>query len=311
LITRWGNADGEPLELARQIIGFPLEAAPPDGSTPFGLSVTLDGQDADADWTWNWNYTAIAAGASIGDIGAELPEGGPGTIETRLAFEPQLNALGFEITDESTSPSAGSASGQAAIFTFEYDSDTYRLGEINAQPVLFMATGDSDLDAELGGTQAGYGLQAVLEAQSNFIPVPLLESLFREVPVAPGARLTNVDFRSLRRPDTDPAATEGTRYFELRYDCELLPNSANAAHEVYSVGLEGSAYQVGSESADQPGFIEATEAAVIDGVWTQPVIVLDRYPGEITVQSGPDGAVSSTVVIRLEPNREPLMPISG
>jgi hypothetical protein len=42
------------------------------------------------------------------------------------------------------------------------------------------------------------------------------------------------------------------------------------------------------------------------GVWRQPVIVLDRYEGEISVWTNDDGTVMSEVDITFEPARMPL-----
>jgi len=62
---------------------------------------------------------------------------------------------------------------------------------------------------------------------------------------------------------------------------------------------------MGEEDFFEPGFIRVTEATVNGDTWTQSVILLDRYPGVITVNSDPDtGEVTSTVRITIEPNRE-------
>lgn len=313
LVAEWGTGEGDPLDLARRLIGFPLEIAPPAGSTPYNVSVSLRGEDPADPWRWDWSYEAFAPTGSVDDIDAELPEGGPGTIEGRLYYDPLFAGFGWSnVAEVISDPSSGGGGPQSVNWAYRDDDDSFRLGEIDATPVTARAWVDEDIDFRDGPDVPGHQIEISLESQPNFIPVPLLEALFREVPVAPGARVTEIDFRSFDRPDDSFDAEEGTRYLELSYTCELLPNSANAAREVYSAGLTGTAYQVGEESFFDPGFIEIVEGREDgNGRWTQPVIVLDRYPGEITVWTTDDGTVMSRVDVTLEPNREVLQPLEG
>ena len=86
--------------------------------------------------------------------------------------------------------------------------------------------------------------------------------------------------------------------------------SETAAHERYSTALTGTAFQMGEESFFDEGFIRVTEANVDgNGVWRQPVIVLDRYPGFISVWTDDNGAVISRIDITFEPSREVLEPL--
>lgn len=308
LIVEWGTGDGDPLDLARRLIGFPLEIAPPEGSTPYNVDVRLRGEDTTRDWRWEWTYETLAAPGVVQEIDAELPEGGPGTVEGRLHFEPQFNAFGWTNAAQVISdPSNGGGGPQSVNWSFRDDDDAYRLGEINATPVSARAWADEDIDFRDGADRPGHQIGVTLESQPNFIPVPLLEALFREVPVAPGARLITIDFRSFDRLPDSFGAEEGLRYLELSYVCELLPNSQNAAQEVYSTGLAGTAYQMGEEDFFNDGFIRVTEGQVYSGgVWEQAVVVLDRYPGKISVWTEDDGTVMSEVEVTFEPNREPL-----
>ncbi|MEM8705740.1 MAG: hypothetical protein AAGE98_04740 [Actinomycetota bacterium] len=308
LVIEWGTGAGDPLDLARRLIGFPLEIAPPAGATPYRVDVSLRGEDPTVDWRWEWTYGAYAAPDTVGDIDAELPEGGPGTIEGLLHYDPLFAAFGWSNRGQVISdPSNGGGGPQSVNWAYGDDDGSFRLGEINATPVAARAWVDEDIDFRDGPDTPGHRIDVTLEAQPNFIPVPLLEALFREVPVAPGARITEIDFRSFDRPDDSFDAEEGTRYLELSYTCELLPNSANAAREVYSTGLTGTAYQMGEEDFFNDGFITIVDGEVgADGVWRQPVIVLDRYPGEISVWTNDDGTVMSRVDVTLEPGREVL-----
>lgn len=314
LVVEWAQGTGEPLDLARRIIGFPIDIPVPAGSAPYEMSVDLNGRDPAADWNWDWTYSVVLA-EPLGDIDAELPEGGPGTIATMITFDPVMTDFGWRSVAQVTSdPSSGAGGPQSVNFayktddpTFRLGDPTYRLGEIDATPGVIRIWGDMDVTFEDSplGDESGYRLDATMAAQPNFIPIPLLDALFNEVPVAPGARLTDLSFRTRTRSEDSFSADEGLRYWDLEYTYDLLPNSANAAHEVYSVGLAGTVYQMGEEDFFEPGFIRATEATANGDTWTQPVIVLDRYPGRITVTSDAEtGEVTSTVRITLEPNRE-------
>jgi hypothetical protein len=149
-------------------------------------------------------------------------------------------------------------------------------------PELITAWADEDINFRDGPDVPGYQFDVSLDAQPNFIPVPMLEALFRQVPVAPGARLINVSLESRDRLESSFDADLGLRYF----------------------GLEGSIYRATEASFFDPGFFEFIEPTIDGDSWTQDIVVLDRYTGEITVEVDPaTSAVQSTVSVRLEPYR--------
>jgi hypothetical protein len=312
LVIEWAQGTGEPLDLARRIIGFPMDIPVPEGSASYEMSVDLNGRDPAADWNWDWSYSVVLD-EPLGDIDAELPEGGPGTITTMITFDPVMTGFGWRSVAQVTSdPSSGAGGPQSVNFAYRTDEPTYPLGEIAATPGVIRVWGDMDVTFEDSplGDESGYRLDAAMTAPPNFIPIPLLDALFNETPVAPGARLTDLSFRTRTRPEDSFRAEEGLRYWDVEYTWALLPNSADAAHELYSVGLTGTVYQMGEEDFFEPGFIRVTEAGVNGDTWTQPVIVLDRYPGMISVTTEPEtGEVTARVRITLEPNREILGPL--
>jgi hypothetical protein len=230
---------------------------------------------------------------------------GAGSAALRTHYDDILGTLGWSYSNSTGSdPSSGGGGPQSVNHVYQHDTGTVRLGEINASTNPLFVWADEDINFRDGPDVPGYQFDVSLDAQPNFIPVPMLEALFRQVPVAPGARLIDVSLESRDRPESSFDADLGLRYFDLEYVCELLPNSARAAHEVYSVGLEGSIYRAAEASFFDPGFFEFVEPTIDGDSWTQDVVVLDRYPGEITVGVDPaTGAVQSTVSIRLEPNR--------
>jgi len=278
LVDEWGSGIGNPLDLAQRIIGYPVAIDSPTGSRAAGLSVTLDGTfPPEQPWNWHWAYQSIS------------PEGT--TADPALAFEPQMANLGW-------SPGINSRGSHS----FSYNNETFPLGEIDATPGGLAISVIPDLSTiDPAATGTGLDFAVDLTAQTNYIPVPMLATLFDEVPVAPGARLTSLTLHTTTGPD-------GARMIELTYVCYLFDNSAEAAKDTYSTGLAGSPYQMGVVSAANPGGIDDAAAEVVDGLWTQPVVVLGRYPGEITVESDPStGEVVSTVQMTLTPGSPELV----
>lgn len=306
LVVEWAAGISEPLDLARRIIGFPMDIPVPAGSAPYELSVDLDGRDP-AVWRWDWTYSVVLD-EPLGDIDAELPEGGPGTIATMIAFDPVMTAFGWRSVAQVTSdPSSGAGGPQSVNFAYQTDEPTYRVGQVEVTPGVIRLWGDEDVTFEDSplGDESGYRLDAAMTAPPNVILVPLLDSLVNELPVAPGARLTDLSFRTRARSEDSFSAAEGLRYWEIEFTLESLDGSADEARDIHSAGLVGTIYQVGEEDFFEPGFIRVVEATISGDTWTQPIIALNRYPGRITVTSDPTtGAVTSTVRITLEPSRE-------
>jgi hypothetical protein len=79
--------------------------------------------------------------------------------------------------------------------------------------------------------------------------------------------------------------------------------------DTYSGGLDGTTYRAADESFFDPGFYEPADPWLSAETWTQPILVLDRYPGTITVSTGADGPVVATLEMRFEPSRELLQPL--
>ena len=307
LVVEWAGGTGEPLDLARRIIGFPMDIPVPAGSSPYDMSVDLYGRDLAADWDWDWTYSVILA-EPLGDIDVDLPEGGPGTITTMITFEPVMTGFGWRNVSQVTSdPSSGAGGPQSVNFVYQTDEPVYRLGEIDATPGVIRIWGDMDVTFEDSpfGDESGYRLDAAMTTPPNLIPIPLLEALFNEIPAVPGARLTDLSFRTRTRSEDSFSADEGLRYWDLEYTYSLLPASADAAYAAYSLGLAGTVYQMGEEDFFEAGFTRIVEATVSGDTWTQPIIALDRYPGRIKVTVDSEtGEVTSTIKLTLEPNRE-------
>ena len=305
LVIEWAAGTSEPLDLARRIIGFPMDIPVPAGSSAYEMSVDL--RSGDAEWDWDWSYSVVLA-EPLGDIDADLPEGGPGTITTMITFAPVMTGFGWRNVSQVTSdPSSGAGGPQSVNFVYQTDEPVYRLGEIDATPGVIRIWGDMDVTFEDSpfGDESGYRLDAAMTTPPNLIPIPLLEALFKEIPVVAGARLTDLSFRTRTRSEDSYDVDEGLRYWDLEYTYSLPPDSADAAYTAYSVGLAGTVYQMGEEDFFESGFTRIVEATVSGDTWTQPIIVLDRYPGRIKVRIDSEtGEVTSTISVTLEPNRE-------
>ena len=197
-------------------------------------------------------------------------------------------------------------------WAYRKDDLVFAIGEVAAEAVSARAWVDEDIDFRDGDDRAGYEVELALRVEPGFVAVPLLATLLGETPNPPGSRLVELDLVSYDRTDESFLADEGLRYLELRFVWELAPGSATAAKESYSNGLDGTAFQMGEESFFDEGFVRVVEATIdSNGLWRQPVIFLDRYPGFISVWQADDGTAMSSINVTLEPNREILEPLPG
>lgn len=312
LVAAWGTGTGDPLELARRLIGFPLEIVVPAASSPYSVRVELDGRDPAASWRWDWRYGAVAP-AGVGQIDADLPEGGRGTIEGRLHFDPLFARFGWSNAAQVISdPSRGSGGPQSVNWAYRKDDPTFVIDELVAEAVGARAWVDEDIDVRNGDDLAGYAVEIALRTETGSIVVPLLAALLAEAPQLPGSRVIELDFVSYDRTDESLFAEEGLRYLELGVVWELQPDAEEVARQSYSLGLDGTVFQMGEESFSDAGFIRVVDATVdSNGVWRQPVILLRRYPGFISVWRADDGTLRSGIDVTLEPNREILQPVAG
>lgn len=312
LVAAWGSGTGDPLELARRLIGFPLEIAVPAASSPYSVRVELDGRDPAAGWRWDWRYGAVAP-AGVGQIDADLPEGGRGTIEGRLYFDPLFARFGWSNAAQVISdPSRGSGGPQSVNWAYRKDDPAFVIDDVVTEAVGARAWVDEDIDVRDGDDLAGYAVEVSVRTGSGSVVVPLLATLLGEVPQLPGSRVIELDLVSYDRTDESMLAEEGLRYLELGMVWELQPDAEEAARQSYSLGLDGTVFQMGEESFADAGFIRVVEATVdSNGRWRQPVIVLRRYPGFISVWRADDGTVRSSIDVTLEPNREILQPLAG
>jgi hypothetical protein len=197
-------------------------------------------------------------------------------------------------------------------WAYRKDDPTFVIDELVAEAVGARAWVDEDIDVRNGDDRAGYAVEIALRSEAGSIVVPLLAALLAEAPQLPGSRVIELDLGSYDRTDESLFAEEGLRYLELGVVWELQPDAEEAARQSYSLGLDGTVFQMGEESFSDAGFIRVVDATVdSNGVWRQPVILLRRYPGFISVWRADDGTLRSGIDVTLEPNREILQPVAG
>ena len=184
------------------------------------------------------------------------------------------------------------------------------VANLDTEAVNARAWVDEDLDFRDGDDAPGYRLDVAAEAPAEAILVPLLASLLGELPTPAGAQLAELDFVSRDRLPDSFDAERGLRYLDLEIVWTLPAGSEASAQETFSIGLDGGVLQMGEESFFDEGFISVTEALIdSSGAWRQPVILLDRYEGTVTVRTEDDETVTVEFDVSLEPNRPVLEPL--
>lgn len=307
LVVAWADADGDPLELARRLIGFPLDVAVPADATPFDLGLRMRRDIESGSARWEWRYGATVS--SVGQIDAELPEGGPGTIEGRLHYDPLFDALGWRTVSQVISdPSNGGGGPQSVNWAYEKADPVLVVDGVELEVVVGRAWVDEDLDYRDGTDRPGHEVEVTLRTTSDAVLVPFL-TLVDEALAMPGALLLETNLASYERPPDSYAAEEGLRYLELELVYVVDDRPDDALRDRLSTRLAGSVFQPGEESSFDEGFIRTVLTDPLAEDWRQPVVFLDRYPGRIEITPLPDSQAEVLVRVTLEPNREPLLPL--
>ena len=306
LVVTWGNGTGDPLDLAQRIIGFPLEVAPPGDTAPADLDLRLRTGDPSV-WRWEWIYRAFSTPGSVQDIDTELPEGGPGTIEGRLYYDPLFESLGWRnVAQVISDPSSGGGGPQSVNWAYEDNDGVLVIGTLETEPTSARAWVDEDIG--FGPTEGTPGHQIEINVLTpvGTVPVPVIDSLLTQLPAVDGS-LRDLVFRTFTRSADSFGAEEGLRYLELDLEWSVSATSPDTAGEAYLAALPGTVLQEGEESFFDEGIIEV-RPPLTGGFrdWTQSVILLDRYPGSISMDLEEDGSITATLELNLEPNREVL-----
>ena len=298
LVVAWADGTGDPLDVARQLIGFPLDVAVPAGSAPYDVELRMTREALAEPARWEWSYSATIA--AVGQIDADLPEGGPGTIDGRLHFDPLFTALGWRnVSQVISDPSSGAGGPQSVNWAYEKNDPVLSVDGIETEVVVGRAWVDEDLDFRDGDDVPGHAVEITLRTLSEEVLVPFLTVLDEALPI-PEAHLTEAKLSSYHRLPDSYSAAEGLRYLEVElvYIARDLPE--DQLRERLGAGLDGTVFLAGEESFFDEGFIEPVLTDPLEGDWRQPVVFLSRYPGAPVF----DTQAMIEVTVTLEPNRE-------
>lgn len=294
LVLAWGEGDGDPLQLAKDITGFPLDIPVPNG-TPHGIGVDLFGGDTDATWEWDWTYEVLST-EPMPDIDIRADDPSPGYVALSDFYDPIMADLGYRRTGTTGSDPGDEGGPHSVNHVYQSDAETLIVNGLEAIPEPIFAWADEE--QVFGEGVPGYQVDAPFEFEAGVVPVPLFLTLIEHFPALDDATLVDADITSWSRPEDSFDADLGLRYF----DAELVwaiddPEGAQA--QVLDE-LDGAVFVAGSESFFDPGFLEPEEPRINGTEWRQTIVFLNHYEGAVTIDSEESTLELS---IRFEPGR--------
>lgn len=310
LVTEWAGAGTdasiEPLDLARRIVGFPIDVPVPEQST--AELVAVDGRPGveAGTWDWEWSYAAIA-GPDPGDVDIDLDGNGPGAIALREAYDPIMGALGFTYSNSTASDPGDRGGPNSVNHVYVADSGTIRVGGVDriADPI-FVWLLDDLVGFDDGVETPGHRIVVRAEVPAGEVPVALVSDVLDALPDLPGATLTSVDLDSRSRAEDSFAAEWGLRYLAIDLAWALDPATGTGLLDTIAGQLTDPRLVAGTDSFFEPGTLDpATVTETSDG-WILDVVLVDRYLGRLSFDGGDDGELR--LRIDLAPNRQPLVP---
>ena len=299
LVVAWGDGTGDPLELAQQIIGFPLVIPTPENTTPLHISVDLFGGDPESPWEWDWTYEVLSSDP-MPDIDIHAEEDSPGEVALRDFYDPIMTELDWAYSNSTGSdPSSGEGGPQSINHVYQSAAETMIVNGLTATPKPLFVWADEE--QVFGEGVPGYQVDVPFTFEPGAIPVPLIQTIVDEFPVIEGAQLVDVRLLSWNRPEDSFDAEHGLRYFDVTIEWTLAPNTADEVEA--GVSSLATAIRAGTASFFDPGFFEPEDPREFGDEWTQSIVFVDRYPGSVTVSG--DDAIGATLEldITFEPNR--------
>lgn len=306
LVFAWGEGTGDPLELAQQVIGFPLAIPTPDNTTPLHISVDMFGGDSESPWEWDWSYEVLSS-EPMPDIDIHAEEPSPGSVALREFYDPIMADLGWTYSN-STGSDPGDVGGPNSInHVYQSDADTLTVNGFPATPKPVFVWADEE--QVFGEGVPGYQVDVPFEFEPGVIPVPLVQTIVDEFPEVDGSTFADFGLLSWNRPDDSFDAEWGLRYFEVSIEWVLPPGVADETKTAIA-DHDSTAIVAGAASFFDPGFFEPEEPREFGDEWTQSVVFLDRYPGTVTISG--DDATGATLELELdfEPNRPVLQELT-
>ena len=297
LVAAWGEGTGDPLELAQQIIGFPLAVPTPDNTTALHISVDMFGGDPESPWEWDWTYEVLSS-EPMPEIDIYAEEPSPGYVALSDFYDPIMAELGRRRNGTTGSDPSGGAQSVNHVYTT--DAATETINGFPAVPKPLFAWADEE--QVFGEGVPGYQVDVPYEFEPGVIPVPLLQTIVDEFPEVDGSQFVDFGIRSWNRPESSFDAEWGLRYFDVSIEWVLPPGVAEEAKTAIAAH-DSTAIVAGVASFFDPGFFELEEPREFGDDWTQSVVFLDRYPGTVTISG--DDTIGATLELELdfEPNR--------
>jgi len=300
LVLAWGDGTGDPLELAQEIIGFPLPIPTPPNTSALAISVDMFGGDLESPWEWDWTYEVLSSDP-MPEIDIHAAEDTPGEIALREFYDPIMAELGWTYSG-STGSDPGDVGGPNSInHVYQSDEPTLTVNGLTAAPLPAFVWADEE--QVFGEGVPGYQIDVPFEFEPDLIPVPIVQTIINELPDLLGAQIVDVDILSVVRPESSFDAEHGLRYFEFSVEWALSPGTSAEVKQALSIDLGPSAFFPGEESFFDPGFVEATEPRIFGDGWTQPMVFLDRYEGSAQVSGDDSVGATLEIDVRFEPNR--------
>lgn len=310
LDTELDTAD--PLQIARQLVGFPVEVGVPEGSTLFRIDATVRTYD-DATRTHDLSYSVIAPGGTVPDIDINLDDNGPGSAQIIEIWDPIMTALGYD-RSASTGSDPGDPGGPNSVNHVYVPGETVP-GYVNGVPAdvgnIFIwsfedvtgATYGSDPTNLLGGYQIDTTADV---AASEPFAVPLLQAIADRMPVPDTAELTDGTIRLETRRDDAFEIDRGKHYVSV----SLTWTTSTTTDELADFYTDGSLFDGEVLMAAEASFFneDEYEPAVIgqygDTDHRLPVLLARQYEGTLWIKSPSDPSDPATITydVTLNPN---------
>jgi hypothetical protein len=310
------GTDGTPLEIARQVIGFPYEIPVPDSATLYGVMVrVLAAEGATGDiLDHEFGYAAVDP---IADIDITLDDNGAGSVEVVDLFDPVMADIGFERAGSTASDPGGPGGPNSVNHVYVPTAPTVEVNGVVGVPGNVLVWATENLEGRGEGSEeqllSGRRVDADIEVDSNDgFAVPLLAAIADAFPAPDAAVLADGQIRTITRPDDSFDIDKGKVYLDLTIgwnveasfeDVVALFDGPNRLDAGAVLGAETSFFE--------PTRWEVTEGSLFDdGDWRRSVLLAERYDAMLRVDAPdePGGPVEITLDVGLDPVAPVLLP---
>lgn len=300
----------EPLSVARQLIGFPLEIPVPDGSRLYSFSADLN-FDADGD-RFEFGYGAVAPGDVVPDIDITLDDNGPGSLQIIEIWDPVMATLGFERANSTASDPGDPGGPNSVNHVYVAAAPTGVFNGVPGElaPVFVWST--EDLNGWSYNSDrpvlAGYEIDVDIEtAPGAGIPVPIVNTVLELLTLPERLELSGatVDLNSRSADSYD--ADKGLNYLELFIEWEAPADMLDAVVAFFAdttmMFPDEQTLMAGEDDFFDEGTIARTEWYDYgDADKRLDLLLLRRYEATLAIDASSDGVAPMTVSFRLIAN---------